>query len=74
MISFFSVKDVYETSVLSLISNLLVSGENSPFYRSLIESNLGSGYAPMCGYVNEIPLNLKAFILNDPRLRFAVLF
>ncbi|XP_067935446.1 presequence protease, mitochondrial-like [Watersipora subatra] len=43
------VSDTYETNVMSLISNLLVSGENSPFYQSLIESNLGSDYAPVCG-------------------------
>lgn len=47
----FSVCDTYESSVLSLLSSLLVSGENSPFYQSLIESNIGSGYAPTTGYV-----------------------
>ena len=44
------VTDSYENFVLSILSNLLVVGQNSPFYESLINSGLGSDYSPESGY------------------------
>eukprot|EP01125_Pyxidicula_operculata_P015018 TRINITY_DN5078_c0_g1_i2.p1 TRINITY_DN5078_c0_g1~~TRINITY_DN5078_c0_g1_i2.p1 ORF type:complete len:685 (-),score=124.50 TRINITY_DN5078_c0_g1_i2:79-2133(-) len=42
--------DINTSSALFVLSQLLMSGPNSPFYQSLIESNLGSNYAPGSGY------------------------
>lgn len=46
------VTDYYENFVLNILSNLLISGQNSPFYESLINSGLGSDYSPESGYSN----------------------
>uniref|UniRef100_A0A6B2KXD1 Presequence protease, mitochondrial n=1 Tax=Arcella intermedia TaxID=1963864 RepID=A0A6B2KXD1_9EUKA len=43
-------KDIFTTTAMSLLSSLLISGPNSPMYKSLIESNIGSAYAPSSGY------------------------
>jgi presequence protease len=40
----------FETFSLSLLSTLLCAGPNSPMYKALIESRLGSGYSPGAGY------------------------
>ena len=48
-ISFTSSEDPFEAFTLGLISALLVSGPNSPFYQALIESNIGSDYSPVVG-------------------------
>jgi len=42
-------EDPFESFTLGLISALLVSGPNSPFYQALIESNIGSDYSPVLG-------------------------
>eukprot|EP01127_Copromyxa_protea_P016926 TRINITY_DN5118_c0_g1_i1.p1 TRINITY_DN5118_c0_g1~~TRINITY_DN5118_c0_g1_i1.p1 ORF type:complete len:1008 (-),score=294.23 TRINITY_DN5118_c0_g1_i1:45-3068(-) len=42
--------DQLTTLSLSLLQTLLMTGPNSPFYQSLIESNLGSNYSPYAGY------------------------
>ncbi|KAJ8299013.1 hypothetical protein KUTeg_023073 [Tegillarca granosa] len=44
------ITDIFEAITLKIISNLLTEGETSPFYQSLIESNLGSDFAPVTGY------------------------
>ncbi|KAJ1099878.1 hypothetical protein NDU88_004972 [Pleurodeles waltl] len=42
--------DTFEAFTLSLLSTLMVSGPNSPFYKSLIEANLGTDFSPDVGY------------------------
>ncbi|KAL2076763.1 hypothetical protein ACEWY4_027640 [Coilia grayii] len=44
------ITDVFESFVLSLISSLMISGPNAPFYRTLIEPNIGSDFSSMVGY------------------------
>lgn len=52
------VVDSYENFVLSILSNLLVVGQNSPFYESLINSGLGSDYSPESGYIHGLKQSL----------------
>jgi len=47
-----SVTDVNESCALSILSSLLVDSEKSPFYQSLLESGIGSDYAPTTGFVD----------------------
>ncbi|KAF2499504.1 hypothetical protein BU16DRAFT_454597 [Lophium mytilinum] len=42
--------DVLENFSLGLLSNLLLDGYGSPFYRNLIESGLGADFSPNTGY------------------------
>ena len=44
------IKDQYETFVLQILSELLIGGPNAPFYRNLLEPNIGTGFSPVCGY------------------------
>jgi len=44
------VSDSYESFVLQLVGELLTDGSNAPFYKSLLESGLGTNYAPSSGY------------------------
>ncbi|XP_049632256.1 presequence protease, mitochondrial isoform X1 [Suncus etruscus] len=44
------ITDISEAFTLSLLSSLLISGPNSPFYKALIESGLGSDFSPDAGY------------------------
>lgn len=44
------IRSVQETFEMQLLSELLVGGPNSSFYKSLVEPNIGAGYAPMTGY------------------------
>lgn len=44
------ITDVYETFVLNFLSQLMVMGPNSPFYKSLIEPNISGGYSSVTGY------------------------
>ncbi|XP_055521306.1 presequence protease, mitochondrial [Leucoraja erinacea] len=44
------ITDTYETFILSLLSSLLVSGPNSPFYKALIDARIGTDFAPVVGY------------------------
>ena len=48
-ISLHSITDPFENFTLGLLSSLLVDGEKSPFYQSLLESNIGSDFAPEHG-------------------------
>lgn len=43
------IDDPFEYFVLGMLSALLVSGPNSPFYQALIEPNIGSDYSPVVG-------------------------
>ncbi|KAJ3275792.1 Mitochondrial presequence protease [Terramyces sp. JEL0728] len=47
-------KDVFESFTLRVISDLLLDGAASPMYKTLIESNLGTDFAPTTGY-NSCP-------------------
>jgi Zn-dependent M16 (insulinase) family peptidase len=41
--------DPSELFVLNILCSLLIKGPNSSFYKSLLASNIGSGYAPSTG-------------------------
>jgi len=43
-------EDINETFGLNILSQLLLSGPSSPFYKSLIAPNIGTGYSPCTGY------------------------
>lgn len=44
------IRDIYETFLMHFITELLVKGPNSYFYKSLIEPNISGGYSQMTGY------------------------
>ncbi|XP_012864864.1 PREDICTED: presequence protease, mitochondrial [Dipodomys ordii] len=44
------ITDTSEAFTLSFLSSLLISGPNSPFYKALIESGLGTDFSPDVGY------------------------
>uniref|UniRef100_A0A2K5QPV1 Presequence protease, mitochondrial n=1 Tax=Cebus imitator TaxID=2715852 RepID=A0A2K5QPV1_CEBIM len=44
------ITNTFEAFTLSLLSSLLISGPNSPFYKALIESGLGTDFSPDVGY------------------------
>uniref|UniRef100_A0A1I8NNH5 Presequence protease, mitochondrial n=1 Tax=Stomoxys calcitrans TaxID=35570 RepID=A0A1I8NNH5_STOCA len=48
------VTDIQETFVLYVLSELLVRGPNSPFYRNLIEPNFSGGYNQTTGFDPQI--------------------
>jgi len=45
----FSLSNTFESFTLSIIGALLVDGETSPFYQSLLVPNIGSDYSPVIG-------------------------
>uniref|UniRef100_A0A0K2SWQ5 Presequence protease, mitochondrial n=1 Tax=Lepeophtheirus salmonis TaxID=72036 RepID=A0A0K2SWQ5_LEPSM len=51
-------KDTYEAFALNILSELLTDGPNAPFYKSLLETNLGNGFAPCTGYMSETKDNV----------------
>nr|XP_045007862.1 presequence protease, mitochondrial isoform X2 [Jaculus jaculus] len=44
------ITNTSEAFTLNLLSSLLISGPNSPFYKVLIESGLGTDFSPDVGY------------------------
>lgn len=44
------VHEVYECFVLQVIGELLIDGPSAPFYKSLIETGLGTGFVPTSGF------------------------
>ncbi|MEE6467170.1 hypothetical protein FKM82_007157 [Ascaphus truei] len=46
------ITDSFEAFTLSLLSSLMVSGPNSPFYKALIEANIGTDFSPDTGFNN----------------------
>ncbi|XP_072181122.1 presequence protease, mitochondrial-like [Diadema setosum] len=48
-----SITDAEEVFTCQLLGSLLVDGPTSPFYRSLVEANIGSDYAPVVGFSNH---------------------
>ncbi|XP_021354129.1 presequence protease, mitochondrial-like isoform X2 [Mizuhopecten yessoensis] len=48
------ISDVFESFTMNVISTLLTDGETSPFYQALLEANIGSDYAPLTGYQEQM--------------------
>jgi len=48
-----SINDIFESFVLSVLGELLTSGPNAPFYKSLLEPQLGASFAPSTGYSGD---------------------
>lgn len=44
------ITDTFEGFTLSLLSSLMISGPNSPFYKSLIEPKIGTDFSSVVGY------------------------
>nr|XP_006634363.1 PREDICTED: presequence protease, mitochondrial [Lepisosteus oculatus] len=44
------ITDTFEAFTLNLLSSLMVSGPNSPFYKALIEPKFGTHFSPVVGY------------------------
>ncbi|KAJ3094970.1 Mitochondrial presequence protease [Phlyctochytrium planicorne] len=42
--------DTFETFAMQILATLLTDGAASPFYKELIETNIGTDYAPSTGY------------------------
>ncbi|XP_033114780.1 presequence protease, mitochondrial-like [Anneissia japonica] len=47
------ITDPFESFTASVLGTLLVSGPTSPFYKALLEANIGSDYSPVVGYDNS---------------------
>ncbi|XP_075219199.1 presequence protease, mitochondrial [Lycorma delicatula] len=47
------IENVNENFNMNILSELLVSGPNSPFYKSLVEPNIAAGFSPVTGYTNS---------------------
>lgn len=45
-----SITDPFETFVLQILGELLMGGPNAPFYKSLLEQQLGSSFSPSAGF------------------------
>ncbi|RXG58423.1 Presequence protease, mitochondrial [Armadillidium vulgare] len=48
-----SITDDFENFVLAILDQLLVRGPNAPFYKSLIETYLGTSFSPVSGFDNQ---------------------
>lgn len=44
------IADIQETFEMQVLSQLLLKGPNSAFYKSLVEPNIGGGFSPVTGY------------------------
>lgn len=47
------IMDIQETFELQVLSQLLVHGPNSAFYKTLVEPNIGGGFTPVTGYESQ---------------------
>lgn len=47
------IHNIQETFEMQVAGELLTSGPNSSFYKTLVEPNIGAGYSPMTGYDNS---------------------
>lgn len=50
--SAFSITDTFEGFTLNLLSSLMISGPNSPFYKALIEPKIGTDFSSVVGCVH----------------------
>jgi Zn-dependent M16 (insulinase) family peptidase len=57
--------DIYETFVLQVLTELMVKGPNSYFYKSLIEPNISGGYNSVTGYDPTIKDTMLTIGLQD---------
>ncbi len=48
---------------MGMLGSLLTRGPNSPFYKALIDSNLGYDYSPSTGYDSNIRYTFSPFSL-----------
>lgn len=47
------ITNIQETFDMYILSQLLIDGPNSAFYKSLIDTNIGSGFGSMTGYESQ---------------------
>ncbi|XP_056641243.1 presequence protease, mitochondrial [Diorhabda sublineata] len=47
------ITDAYETFVVQFLTELLIKGPNSPFYKSFIEPNISGGFTSSTGFDNQ---------------------
>lgn len=59
------IRDIYETFLIHFITELLIKGPNSYFYKSLIEPNISGGYSQMTGYDATIKDTMFCVGLQD---------
>ncbi|CAG9794133.1 unnamed protein product [Diatraea saccharalis] len=59
------ITSIYETFMLTALSELMIIGPNSAFYKSLIEKNISGGYNSSTGYDNQLRDTLFAIGLKD---------
>lgn len=57
--------DIYDTFLLHFITELLVKGPNSYFYKTLIEPNISGGYSQMTGFDATIKDTMFVLGLQD---------
>lgn len=48
-----SITDTFESFTLSLLSSLMISGPNAPFYKALIEPKIGTDFSSVVGCVHS---------------------
>ncbi|KAL5286536.1 PITRM1.2 family protein [Megaselia abdita] len=59
------ITDINETFTLAILSELLIKGPNSPFYKNLIEPNFSGGYNSTTGYESQVKDTFFAVGLQD---------
>lgn len=59
------IRDIYETFLMHFLTELLVKGPNSYFYKTLIEPNISGGYGQMTGYDATIKDTMFVVGLQD---------
>lgn len=59
------ITDSYETFLLYVLSELLVKGPNSYFYKSMIEPNFSGGFNSLTGYDSQIKDTMFVVGLQD---------
>lgn len=59
------ITEIYNTFMLTALSELMIIGPNSAFYKSLIEKNISGGYNNLTGYDNQIRDTLFVIGLRD---------
>lgn len=59
------IGDIYETFVLNVLTELMVKGPNSYFYKSLIEPNISGGFNSITGYDPTIKDTMLCIGLQD---------
>lgn len=59
------ITNIYETFMMLALTELMIIGPNSAFYKSLIEKNISGGYNSLTGYDNQIRDTLFVVGLKD---------